>query len=239
MVATIARVMRRDEILLAPLETSPAYEAVVDRVRRALALGVLLPGDRLPSERTLAEELGVSRVTVREALRILQGEGILITRRGSGGTVVSDTIHTAGGLSVDLQRDVTDVFEFRVAVEGLAARKAAERSAGEVVELLECQQALAVSRSIDEFRRADSHFHLMVARMSENPMLRNAIEDARAAAFAWLDLREFTVFHESSIAGHAAVIDAIANGDPNAAAAAMTNHIETAQEEVLRALRSH
>lgn len=231
--------MRRDEILLAPLETSPAYEAVVDRVRRALALGVLLPGDRLPSERTLAEELGVSRVTVREALRILQGEGLLITRRGSGGTVVSETIHTTGELSPDLQRDVAEVFEFRVAVEGMAARKAAERSAGEVAELIECQQALAVSRSIDEFRRADSHFHLTVARMSANPMLRNAIEDARAAAFTWLDLREFTMFHESSIAGHEAIIDAIAEQDADAAGAAMTAHIETARDEVLRALRAH
>ena len=75
-----------DEFLMRPLVTPSAYAAVVERIRRALALGVLLPGERLPAERALAEELGVSRVTVREALRVLQGEGLLVTKRDSGGT---------------------------------------------------------------------------------------------------------------------------------------------------------
>ncbi|WP_340538172.1 FadR/GntR family transcriptional regulator [Nocardioides sp. GXZ039] len=230
--------MTHDDILLAPLHTPPAYAAVVDRVRRALALGVLLPGDRLPSERTLAEELGVSRVTVREALRVLQGEGLLVTKRGSGGTVVSTPAREVGRVSETLVSEVAEVFEFRVAVESMAARLAAERSAGDVAKLLDCQDALASSTDVDAFRRADSEFHLSVAHMSANAMLRRSIEDARAAAFSWLDLREFTVFHDSSIRGHAAIIEAISRGDGEAAAAAMVDHISTARGEVLAALRA-
>lgn len=230
--------MTRDDILLAPLHTPPAYAAVVDRVRRALALGVLLPGDRLPSERTLAAELGVSRVTVREALRVLQGEGLLVTRRGSGGTVVSSTARDIGRVSETMETDVAEVFEFRVAVECMTARLAAVRSAGEVTALLDCQDALAASTDIHAFRRADSEFHLTVARMSENTMLQRSTEDARAAAFSWLDLREFTVYHDSSIRGHAAIIAAISRSDGDAAANAMNDHLIAARGEVLAALRA-
>src|SRR4051812_10590345 len=106
--------MSNDHILLAPLETPPAYAVVVDRLRRAIALGVLLPGDRLPPERTFAERLGVSRVTIREALRVLQGEGLLLTKRGSGGTIVSDAARLSGPINEDYRDEVAEVFEFRV-----------------------------------------------------------------------------------------------------------------------------
>lgn len=226
-----------DYILLAPLHTPPAYAAVVDRLRRAIALGVLLPGDRLPAERTLADQLGVSRVTIREALRIMQGEGLLVTKRGSGGTVVSNAARTSGRISEGYHAEVEQVFEFRVAVESMAASLAAARSnPADLEALLACQDAIAESTNVDTFRRADSQFHLSVARMSANNMLEHSIEDARAAAFSWLDLRQFTVFKESSISAHAAIIDAITRNDTHAAARAMTRHIDQARAEVLSAL---
>ena len=223
-----------DPILLAPLETPPAYAAVVERLRRAIALGVLLPGDRLPPERVFAERLGVSRVTVREALRVLQGEGVLLTRRGNGGTVVSEAARGIGRIDDAFEHEVVEVFEFRVAVEGLAARLAAHRGSPDDVDvLLACQDALASSTNVDTFRRADSQFHLTVARMSSNGMLERSIQAARAAAFSWLDLREFAVIKDSSLQGHAAIIAAIAEHDPDRAAAAMERHISQARGEVI------
>lgn len=226
------------DFLLAPLHTPPAYAAVVDRVRRAVALGVLLPGDRLPPERLLAESLGVSRVTVREALRILQGEGLLVTRRGNGGTTVSPDV---SGMHSRLSgRDdlIHEAFELRLAVETMAARLAAERGdPDELARLDACQDALAGSTEPNGFRRADSEFHLTVAQMSGNTMLRMVVEDARATAFSVLDRRSFTVLHESSIRGHAAVIDAIKNGDPESASAAMAAHVEQAHQEVTSILQ--
>ncbi|MDV3126845.1 FCD domain-containing protein [Mycobacterium sp. 21AC1] len=228
-----------EDFLLRPLDTPPAYAAVVDRVRRAVALGVLLPGDRLPAERALAEGLQVSRVTVREALRVLQGEGLLITKRGSSGTVVSPAVSQLAG--VDGDRDynqrLRDVFEVRLAVETAAAQHAAARVQPVDIDALDaCQVALESSRDVHAFRRADSEFHLAVARMSGNAMLRQVVEDLRAAVFSRLDRHDFAVIYESSIRGHAAVIRAIRDRDPVAAAAAMAEHIEEARGEVMAVL---
>ncbi len=85
-----------DEFLLAPLDVSPAYGSVVDRLNTAVALGVLVPGDRLPSERTLSGRLGVSRVTIREALCVLQGAGVIATRGGASGWVVAKDVGADG-----------------------------------------------------------------------------------------------------------------------------------------------
>ncbi len=67
----MVQAMSHDDFLVAPLHTPPAYAAVVERIQRALTLGLLVPGDRLPAERALSQGMGVSRVTVREALRVL------------------------------------------------------------------------------------------------------------------------------------------------------------------------
>lgn len=221
------------EFLLRPLHAPPAYAAVVDRVRRAVALGALLPGDRLPPERVLAEALQVSRVTVREALRVLQGEGVLITKRGSSGTIVSPSVASLGVVADD-DKKVAEVFELRLAVETMAAQLAADRAAPEGISALDtCQAALEVSSDVHTFRRADSTFHLTIARMSGNAMLLQVVEDARTSVFSQLDRLSFPVIFESSIRGHAAVIDAIKARDPVAAAAAMAAHIEEARGEVL------
>ena len=225
-----------DEFLLRPLDTPPAYAAVVDRIRRALALGVLLPGERLPAERVLAEEWGVSRVTVREALRLLQGEGLLVTKRGSTGTVVSPTL-TSWEAQGEYDKRMAEVFELRLAVETMAARLAAERvTPQEIQRLQECQRALESSADVHAFRRADSEFHLAVAKISGNGMLSKVVEDVRAAVSSRLDRYDFAVIYESSIRGHALVIDAIGKRDSKGAAAAMEAHIEEARAEVMAVL---
>jgi len=225
-----------DEFLLRPLDTPPAYAAVVDRIRRAMALGVLLPGDRLPAERALAEEMGVSRVTVREALRVLQGEGLLVTKRGSSGTTVSPALTDWQDPS-EYDKKITEAFELRLAVETMAARLAAERvTASDIQRLKECQSALESSSDVHSFRRADSEFHLAVAHISGNSMLSQVVEDVRAAVSARLDHYDFAVIYESSIRGHGEVIDAITKRDPDAAAAAMAAHIEEARAEVMAVL---
>ena len=74
-----------------PIDFAAAYEVVTERIRRAIHIGSYLPGDKLPPERMLAQQLGVSRTTVREAIRVLEGEGYVVSRRGaSGGILVLD-----------------------------------------------------------------------------------------------------------------------------------------------------
>lgn len=95
---------------------------------------------------------------------------------------------------------------------------------------------LESSNDVHAFRRADSEFHLTVARVSGNDMLSEVVEDVRAAVSSRLDRYDFAVIYESSIRGHAAVIDAITKRDPHAAAAAMAAHIEEARGEVMAVL---
>jgi len=71
-----------------PIDFAAAYEVVTERIRRAIHIGSYLPGDKLPPERTLAQQLGVSRTTVREAIRVLEGEGYVMSRRGASGSII-------------------------------------------------------------------------------------------------------------------------------------------------------
>lgn len=224
-----------EDFLLQPLETPPAYSAVVDRVRRAIALGAVLPGDRLPTERALAAGMQVSRVTIREAMRVLQGEGLVVTKRGSSGSMVAPSV---ARLQIgDDKESLREVFELRLAVETMTARLAADRGAPADIERLDaCQNALKSSTDVHAFRQADSEFHLLVAHMSGNNMLQQAVEDARASVFSELDRHEFALIYESSIRGHSAVIEAIRKREPAAAAAAMAAHIEEGCDEVISVL---
>lgn len=233
--------MNSAQDLLSPVDVAPAYAAVIDRLRRSIALGVVLPGEKLPPERALAESLGVSRVTLREALRVLQGEGLIVTRRGGGGgAVIAIRSPSVEDVRDELRRTrplIDEVFDYRLAVETMAARLAAERcTEADVRRLHECQGSLLESADAGAFRRADSTFHLAVADASRNSMLRRSIEDARAAAFRSLDARPFRPLRESSANGHAAVIDAVVRGDRDGAADAMAEHLRQARREVLAVL---
>src|SRR6266436_5989224 len=113
------------------IEPSPVYELVVERIRRAIHIGTYVPGDRLPPERTLAEQLGVSRTTVREAIRVLEGQGYVEIRRGAtGGVIMLDRGQTEERLGLIIRErlpELEEIVDFRIAVESRAARLAALR----------------------------------------------------------------------------------------------------------------
>ena len=228
------------EILLAPLDVSPAYQAVVDRLSASVALGVLLPGDRLPSERALADRLGVSRVTVREGLRVLQGAGVISTRGGSSGWVVTNDVGSDGRPLIASDRsgaNLEQVFEFRRTVEGAAARLAAQRrTSADVQHLKEHVEALRVSQNVGDFRRADSAFHLAIAAAAGNPLILRAVVEARTAAFTVVDARPYEVRKAPSISDHQRSVAAIARGDAIAAEKTMTEHLERARDEIVAVL---
>ena len=216
-----------------PVRVLAAHEVVAERLRRSIALGEVLPGERLPAERTLAQDLGVSRLTIRGALRVLQQEGSVVTRRGAtGGAFVTERPRT-----IEPAR-IVEVFEYRLAVESAAAGLAAERRTdADLKRLAEHGRALEGSADAGAFRRADSGFHLAIADASGNGMLRDSIEDARAAAFDAFDALPFRVLRETTARGHAAIAAAIERGDATAAAEAMAEHLRRARAEVLAVLR--
>lgn len=226
---------------LGPLHVPPAYEHVVDRIRRSIWLRLVLPGDRLPSERALAESFGVSRVTVREALRVLQGEGLVATSRGSGGgSIVQEPEPDDEGRRQHMWRSRIQlgyVHELRLAVEPMAASLAAERASAEDVErITKAQDALYASSGVATFRQADSAFHLGIAAASGNPHVLRTVEDARANLFLAFDVGDYAIHQETSGKAHAAILTAIVEHDSTAAAVLMQSHLQEAWAEIMTVL---
>lgn len=224
-----------------PLHVPAAHEYVLARLRRAIQLGEVLPGERLPKERELAELFKVSRITVREALKVLQAEGAIESRRGQGGgNLIMPGVSERSFSGIDLDRRLKraqDVKELRLVLEPTAASLAASRALPkEVKQVRYFHEQLQESTGVDEFRRADSGFHLAVAAASGNTLLSTAIDEARSAMFLVLDAGDFTILHSSSCNAHGAILDAIEGGDASAAAAQMRSHIEEASAEIAAAI---
>ncbi|WP_456269439.1 FCD domain-containing protein [Kushneria sp. AK178] len=171
-------------------EVSSAKQELADRIVTAIAIGAYLPGDRLPSERELAERQGVSRVTVRAALKIVSELGLVEPRRGrDGGTFV--TLKRVSEASPDTAQRILaqelpqlkDFFDYRCLVEGLIARTAAERHDEE--------QASILQRLLDEFcrtqdasfaRELDQKLHACILDMAANHHLAKQSEHLTARA---------------------------------------------------------
>jgi GntR family transcriptional repressor for pyruvate dehydrogenase complex len=222
-----------------PARAASGYQGIVDHLRREFILGRLRPGDRLPSERALAEHLGVARETLRQAFRVLEGSGqIVITRGARGGAIVQASIVDPQRIRADvdaLSASIIPLTEYRSIVEGAAASLAAEHhSDDDLAELTAAQDDLLSSATLDDSRHADTRFHLAIAAAAGNPVLTSAIEDARVQMFTTIDLLSFPFVKDSSYSAHAAVLDAIRDGDPERAAASMRAHLEVTREEFHR-----
>lgn len=218
---------------LAPVEQRPAHRLVADALRRTIALGVYVPGDRIPSERELAARLGVARVTLRAAIRVLNAEGLLETSRGRlGGSVVADGPARAGieGLAHGYVGDVREAYEFRLVNEPVAARLAAERASDEQRRRLVEIAALPFDDPAT-YRALDSRFHLALAAAAGNRPLLDAVARVRAQFFGWAGAvwdpawEEFRADADASAAQHRAIAAAVAAGDGAAAAEAMRAHL--------------
>jgi len=224
---------------LARLRVPAAHEVCADRLERAIHAGMFVAGERLPSERELAAQLGVSRVTLREALARLEGSGHLVRTRGAHGGAVVAAPDTATLRARLLGRvdELAHLSQFRAIVEGGAARLAAQ-CAGPA-EHAALRAALDALSEDDPraFRRADTAFHLAVAHASGNPVVVSAVADARERMFSLSDALPWEVVLETTRAGHVAVVEAIEAGDGDAARAAMEAHIAIAQRELEQVLR--
>jgi DNA-binding FadR family transcriptional regulator len=153
------------------------FEETVERLGTAIRLGLLPPGTRLPAERDLADELGISRSTLRQALTTLVQSGHLISRRGrSGGTFVADEpplTHDRPAKPLDFDH-ARAVLDYRVTVETGATALAAERATDEDLDLLDAlteEMGGTEGARFQVYRRADVRFHIGVAEACHSPRL--------------------------------------------------------------------
>src|SRR2546421_824259 len=152
--------MERDAVLqsvFTPVHAASMFEETVERLGTAIRTGILPAGSQLPAERTLADALGISRSTLRQALTTLVQSGHLVSLRGrGGGTFVTDRPPLADGSDKPLGPDAWEVLDYRVAIETGATVLASERA--EVVELDRLDEVVERMREVHDFdvyRRAD------------------------------------------------------------------------------------
>jgi DNA-binding FadR family transcriptional regulator len=226
-------VAQADDALFRPVRTGNPFEETVERLLQAIKLGVVVPGDRLPSERDLAARLNVSRVTLREAIHALTEAGYVESRRGRyGGTFVNERLPKprrtpAKRLARELGNGLEDALVLREALETGAAAAAAARSLSEAEQthLRRCLAETSAAR-LSDYRRLDSRLHLAIAEVTGSPSLTSATADARMRLNELLDaipLLERNIRHSNE--QHEAVVDAILAGDPEAARRAMEEHL--------------
>lgn len=234
MTDTIGTLTRR--VLFSPLNEPGRTETVVDRIRSAIMLGIFADGEQLPKEVDLAGEFQVSPVTLRDALRVLRGEGLVRTVRGrSGGTFViapdesnmSRFEQKLGGLSALQLRDVLD---WQAALNGHSAYLAAERASSREADLLmNMATQLGTARDAPSARRMLSRLLIEMSATGRSARLarENITLQIEVAPHAMLVLRSSCVRENSSALG-CSMIEAIRSQDAYAAsrnAIAFTEYI--------------
>ncbi len=213
---------------MASTEPTRLYEEAMVRLAEHIRKGKLKPGDRLPSERDLAARMKISRATLREALRVMQLQGMLVSRRGAGNYI-------SGGNAQDLARTLDhlalkDIFELRFLIEPSIAALAAQRGTADDISRLETilrkqEQQIQQSRNIAE---SDTEFHAALATATHNhalvqidatlmqiiaPSRNKSLQTSRRA--------------RSSLVSHCAILDAVRTRDPQRAQREMEEHIRS------------
>jgi GntR family transcriptional repressor for pyruvate dehydrogenase complex len=216
---------------LRPMVKSRLYEQVLERLREYVAEADLRAGDRLPAERDLATRLGVSRASVKQAIVVLEVQGLVDARHGGGTYLVRDTLDVEPvELLVERRKRLPDVLEAREALETKLAELAAERRTADELETI--RQALDFMR--DEIAaggfgvEGDRRFHAAVTAAAHSSLLADFM---KAIAVQITESRNESLRQPGrpprSLAQHTTIYAAIAAGEPKKAAAAMRTHVRT------------
>jgi GntR family transcriptional regulator, transcriptional repressor for pyruvate dehydrogenase complex len=222
--------MARDTALegvFEPIRAPSMFEETVERLGTAIRVGLLPPGSRLPSERSLAHQLGISRSTLRLALTTLIQSGYLTSSRGpAGGTFVAEELPLVER-SERLGEEAWAVLDYRVAIEVgvviLAAERAGEEELGRLDLLV---KKMAGAREFDYYRRVDSRFHIGLAEAARSPRLVKAMTEVQGQMSDLISL----IPHPEQVLTHAneqhrQLLNLLRRGKGSEAADLMREHI--------------
>lgn len=220
------------------------YEQIAKQIQEMIVQGGVIPGEKLPPERELAKDLGVSRTVVREAIKALQERGLVRVLTGSGTYVTKvppDVVAQSMALYVAAHKHAFhDLMQIRQLLEVEIAGLAAERATEEDIQRLESAltemhealpQAGDKEGSLEQFTQADILFHQSLARASKNslyPILLIPILDLLFEFIQRASRRSEGPV--SAIAFHQAILDCVRNGDPIGCREAMREHLRSAAE---------
>ncbi|MEL7312183.1 MAG: FadR/GntR family transcriptional regulator [Pseudomonadota bacterium] len=227
------------------------YQAVADQLQRRILDGVYSPGDRLPGERELADEMGVSRVTIREAEIALQAMGYIVVKPGSGAYVSEPTSRHDADIPTVSALELTQarlLFESEAAA--LAARNISEETLSRLEDLVDVMSQTHADGD-DASLLADREFHLTIAAASGNIAVQYTIESLWRMRVELPNVQEAhdTVCSEDLARErgreHRAICQALSDRDPSAARSAMQGHftrlltsmIDASEAKAVEALR--
>jgi GntR family transcriptional repressor for pyruvate dehydrogenase complex len=166
-----------------PVQAPTTFEETVERLGTAIKVGLLPPGTRLPPERDLADELGISRSTLRQALNTLVQSDLLVAYRGrGGGTFVAESPPLTVDTELPDEEWMRAVLDYRVAIETGAATLAAERAGEEhLAAMRELVDVMAAGAKppFEPYRRADIRFHIALAEAAQSPRLVAAMTEVQ------------------------------------------------------------
>jgi len=241
-----------------PVQPVRAYQRIVEQIEEALARGELTPGQRLPSERELVTQFAVSRSTVREALRVLESNGVVRSRPGdpNGPEILP---YSQGALRKQMDRlarveelTLSELIGFRMIMDGAAIQLASRLRTDE--QLAEMERSLVAMRSAIDvdfaaFGEADVAFHDAVAQASRNSLIQVCNEVVRGVVLSLISdkiahARNSRALMLESLQHHSEVVEAIRDGDGHAAARVArqnlydyyASYVPKADREPLRAL---
>lgn len=228
------------------LSEPPAANRVSDRVAARLldmiAQGQLAPGERLPGERQLAEQMGVSRVSIRAALQRLKAQGFLAAVQGGGTRVLSSAGDMDPALTEMVRRkldNLYDLAEIRLVLESWAAGRAARNATADQVDEIErTVEAMARPERSELRGRDDMEFHLAIGRAAASPVYMHILSVVRETLGHMLEFHRYELFgpghDETVLTQHRVVAEAIRRGDAAAASQAMSAHLTWVLERYQR-----
>ncbi|WP_328585019.1 FadR/GntR family transcriptional regulator [Streptomyces sp. NBC_00370] len=221
--------------VLRPVRAGNGFEEALEQILQVVRLGLVAAGGRLPAERELADRLRISRVTLREVLKVLHEQGLVESRRGRyGGTFVRRRPDArAGGAEEELRRrvagvDIEDVLRFREVLEtGAAGLCAAHGLDGARADRLRAALAATRDAPLADYRRLDTLLHLTLAELSGSATLTAQYAAVRATVNDLLDCIPLLVRNlEHSQRQHTALVDAVLAGEAEAARETMREHCD-------------
>ena len=222
-----------------PIQSGRLYEKIVEQIEQRILSGDLKAGDRLPAERELCEQFGVSRTAVREAVRALNEKGLVDVQPGRG-TFITNGSSRAMRFSLDMlvkigrAKGSSDLVEVREMFEPEIAALAAARADDEQIAAMR-EAVAAMDEALDDadkFIEADLDFHLALAEATQNaimPMLIDSIVDLLREQRKRISLAQGGL--ERGQFHHKRILEAVVRRDPGAAREAMRAHLAQVRQD--------
>jgi DNA-binding FadR family transcriptional regulator len=226
---------------IATVENRRLYQQIAAQLSALIASGEFTVGQRLPSERELAVQLGVSRPSLREALIALELEGLVEVRVGAGIWVTASSGRGPGGPTQQEGEGPFELLRARWLIEGeIAAAAAREANAADLASIRAAFSEMErLEKKNQDFSAFDREFHLRIAASTRNGVLQAVVEDlwdrGRGAMWRLMEQHFRTpLLQAATIADHRAILQAVAAHDPREARNAMRAHLKRVDSEFAR-----